>query len=278
LAKNTKKVKISDKLTLIGSSLFVLAILFPIYSAILASLTPLSEIGSNIIFPVYFHFQNYVEVVTNSPLILYLLNSFIYTLGSSAVILICAIPAAYALSRFKLKGYRYFLSAILITQMIPYVIVSLTIVYVVKGMGLLDTRIGVIFVVSAVLLAFPIWYLRSYFDTIPTELDEVAMIDGCSRVGAAIRVVLPVSLPGIFTIFILIVQLSWQMFLLPLILLSSTDKFPITVALYNYLGGPYVPWNLLMAMTIISILPPLGLFFFASRKVISGLTAGSLKY
>lgn len=260
-----------------GSMVFVGVMLVPYYSIFLASLTPFSKVGSGQVLPVFLYWQNYVEIWHRVIFARFLINSIIYGLAIGLIAVFAAIPAGYAISRFNfyLKNpYKFFL---LSTQMFPIVIIALPLFLIVLKIGLFNTYASIILVTSAITLPFPIWLMASYFDTTPIEMEEAAMIDGCSRRQTLFYVLVPVVAPGILTSFVLAFSTAWCQFLIPYIFLTSKGKLPVTAGIYSLVGEHVVEWNLVMTGCLIAIIPPLIVFFLAQKYVIGGLTAGAIK-
>lgn len=257
--------------------LFVAVFLFPFYGAILGSLTPYDKLGNQNILPHYFHYQSYIEIWTRNHLARGLMNSAIYAFGITIVVLSMAIPAAYCISRFQFTGRITYLFMILWTQMLPQVIIVLPLFMLMRTIGVLNTYLSVIVTASALSLPFPIWLLKGYFDTIPFELDDAAMIDGCTRLRALISVVGPAAAPGVFTAAILTLTIGWAQFLIPLVLVTDETKQPLPVVIFRMFSEHVVPWNLVMASTIVGAAVSAALFSLVQRYIVGGLTAGAIK-
>jgi len=262
---------------IIATVLVVAVIVFPFYPAVVGSLTPWGKMGERLVFPEYFHWQNYSKVWTRINLGRLLLNSTIYGLSTGILIVLLSIPAGYALSRFKFGFRMAFNFLLLTTQMIPIIIVIVPLFFIILRLGLFDAYLSVILVATALGLPFPVWLLTSYFDTIPVEIEEAAMVDGCSRLQAIRRVLLPSIAPGVFTGFMLAFAIAWCRFLTPNVFITSDSKWPITVGIYNVARELVVEWNLVMAASLIGLIPPVILYFLAQRYIVGGLTAGAVK-
>jgi len=262
----------------VGNILLVSFYLFPIYAAFVGSLTPFERMGERLIFSIYLHYQNYVEVWFIRPLAKWLLNSCLYAFGVTGLVILLSTPAAYAMSRFRLIGVKYFLIIpIFFTQVVPQAIVVIPLFFLFQRLGLINTYLAPILASTVILIGFPLLFLREYFNTIPISLDEAALVDGCSRIEAFLRIILPSAAPALFSAMALTFTTMWQMFLIPLVLLIDEVKFPVTVAIFGLLGGQPKPWHLIMSMSIISIIPPLVFYFFAQKFIIQGLAGPVLK-
>jgi len=205
------------------------------------------------------------------------MNSSIYAFGITITVLCVAIPAAYCISRFRFTGRKAYLFMILWTQMLPQVIIVLPLFVLIRSIGIADTYLSVIVTASALNLPFPIWLLKGYFDTISFELDEAAMIDGCTRLQALIKIIIPTARPGILTAAILTLTEGWALFLIPLVLVADDDKQPLTTVIYRMLAELQVRWDLVMAATMVGVAVSVILFSFIQKYVVGGLMTGAIK-
>lgn len=203
-------------------------------------------------------------------------NSLLIATGAVLVGLSVSIPAAYAFSRFKFKGRNFFLTGFLVINMFPIVLLIIPLFVLMRHLGLIDTFIGVIIGHSTFSIPFSIWMLVSYFNAIPQDLDEAAMIDGASRLQTIRLVVLPLITPGVVTTAIYVFITSWNEYLFAMML--SGDKVrPVTVALQLFIGEFTVQWGLLTAGGALIALPVTLLFLFIQKRLVGGLTAGAVK-
>lgn len=203
-------------------------------------------------------------------------NSLLIATGAVLVGLSVSIPAAYAFSRFKFKGRNFFLTGFLVINMFPIVLLIIPLFVLMRHLGLIDTFIGVIIGHSTFSIPFSIWMLVSYFNAIPQDLDEAAMIDGASRLQTIRLVVLPLITPGVVTTAIYVFITSWNEYLFAMML--SGDKVrPVTVALQLFIGEFTVQWGLLTAGGALIALPVTLLFLFIQERLVGGLTAGAVK-
>ncbi len=184
---------------------------------------------------------------------------------------------AYALSRFPSRSRTGLLYLMLATYMTPPVAILLPIYLILSRLGMLNTVIGLALVYTSFLTPFLTWILKGFFDSIPVELEESAMIDGATRVGALRRVTLPLSLPGVITAVLFGVILAWDEFLYALIFTSSVAAKTLPVAISEFTSRHAVDYGLMAAGGIVAALPPLILAFALQRYLIAGLTAGSVK-
>jgi ABC-type glycerol-3-phosphate transport system permease component len=163
------------------------------------------------------------------------------------------------------------------TQMIPSILLLITYFKVVSWVGLYNTLTALVLAYTSFVLPFTTWLLKGYFDSVPIELDEAALIDGCSPLSGFLRVILPVALPGITATSIYAFLLAWNEFVFAYVLTDSSEKYTISVGIAHFFGEYSVAWNELMAAGLVAAVPPIVLYLFTSRFLVSGLTAGALK-
>ncbi|MHC5653184.1 carbohydrate ABC transporter permease [Stappia sp.] len=205
-----------------------------------------------------------------------LLDSLIVASGTVVVGLSLSITAAYSFSRFEFKAKRILMLQFLLINMFPLVLLILPLFVLMRVLGLLDTHAALIIANSTIAIPFSIWMMVSYMNGIPRSLDEAAMTDGCSRLGALRRVVLPLCLPGIIATGIYIFITSWNEYLYALTL-GGRNVRTITVAVQTLIGEYEVQWGLLTAGGIVGAMPATVLFLLVQKRLISGLTQGAVK-
>jgi ABC-type glycerol-3-phosphate transport system permease component len=166
---------------------------------------------------------------------------------------------------------------ILVTQMLPGTLLVIPLYLLFKQLGLLDTHVGLILAYATFALPFSIWMLKGYFDTIPVEIEEAAIVDGCSRLQALARIVLPLSLPGLTVTAMFAFILAWNDLVLAVTLTTDPALRLDAVGLASFIGEYGTPWGQIMAASTVSSLPILLLFLFAQRYLLAGLTAGAVK-
>ncbi|HMR31565.1 MAG TPA: carbohydrate ABC transporter permease [Geminicoccaceae bacterium] len=205
-----------------------------------------------------------------------LLDSLIVATGAALLGLAVSIPAAYAFSRFRFRGRRALMTGFLTVNMFPIVLLIIPLFLVMRGLGLLDTYLGVVLGHSTFAIPFAIWMLTSYFSTVPVELDEAATIDGATRLEAIRHVILPLVMPGVVTAGIYIFITSWNEYLFAL-MLSGQNVRTVTVALQLFIGEFTIQWGLLTAGGTLIAIPVTVLFLLVQRRLVGGLTAGAVK-
>ena len=228
-------------------------------------------------FPHSITFQNYVQAFTDQPLLRYLGNSLVVALASTVFSLLIAAFAAYAIARLNLKHKQLILTTIVASSMFPLVTLLVPIFETMRALGLLNTYTAL--VLPYVVLNLPVCtlVLVSFFQSIPKDLENAAMIDGCTRMGALWRVVVPLAAPGIFTAGILAFVNAWDEFLLALSLNSGASMRTLPVGISLYQGEFSFPWPIISAALIVAIVPIAVLIALFQERVVGGLTQGGLK-
>ena len=260
-------------------SLICIIILYPYFVMFLTALKSREEIFSpnGTIFPQVWHWNNFTEIFKRAPMAQYMLNSIIIASGSTAIAMICGIPAAYALARMKFKGQTAFLGFIIVSQMFAPVVLLIGIYKVMQVLNLTNSLLGLIFINAAFNQAFTIWLLRGTFMSISAEMEQAATIDGCNRVQAMFKILLPVAAPGIVTTLIFIFINAWNEFTVALCLISTDTIKPLTVGINIFNGYNIIEWQYLFAASIFAIVPVVILFMSIEKNLTSGLTAGGVK-
>ena len=221
--------------------------------------------------------QNYVQAFTDQPLLKYLGNSFTVALLATAASLVVSSFAAYAIARLNLKHRQLILTAIIASSMFPLVTLLVPIFETMRSLNLLNTYAAL--VLPYVVLNLPVCtlVLVSFFQSIPKDLENAAMIDGCTRMGTLWHVVIPLAAPGVFTAGILAFVNAWDEFLLALSLNSSASMRTLPVGITMYQGEFSFPWPIISAALIVAIVPIAVLIAIFQERVVGGLTQGGLK-
>ena len=259
--------------------LVCVTILYPYFVMVLTALKSRSEIFSinGTIFPIDTLWSNFADIWQKAPMAKYMINSIVIAGGSTAIAMICGIPAAYALARMKFKGQTAFLGFIIVSQMFAPVVLLIGIYKVMQVMGLTNSLLGLIFINAAFNQAFTIWLLRGTFMSISAEMEQAATIDGCNRVQAMFKVLLPVAAPGIVTTLIFIFINAWNEYTVALCLISTDTIKPLTVGINIFNGYNIIEWQYLFAGSIFAIVPVVILFMSIEKHLVSGLTSGGVK-
>lgn len=204
-------------------------------------------------------------------------NSVLVAVGVTAICLVLGAMAAYAFARMRLPMGGRLIYVLLLVQMLPVVVLLVPLYLTASRIGLTDRLETVIALLSAVHLPFVIWILRGYFQGIPAELEEAALVDGANRIQALVLILLPLALPGLFAAGIYAFIQSWNAFMIPLIFTSSDTLRTATVAIAMFVGRHYTEYGLMSAAGVLASLPPAILAIFFQRYLLAGLTAGAVK-
>ncbi len=229
--------------------------------------------------PIKFTLENYRDVLTNphAMILRAMLNSVIVALIATVLNLMITVSAGYAMSRFEFKGKLIFGIYLLMVYMIPRTLMLIGMFVMLAKMGLINKLMGLVIVYAATGITLSIWWLKGYFDSIPRELEEQAMIDGCSRVGTLRRIVLPLSMPAIVAVGLFQFVDCWNEFMLALTIIQSPQLRMLPVQIVFFMGIQRVEWGPVMAFSMIVAIPAVILFSFAQRNMVSGLMAGFSK-
>jgi arabinogalactan oligomer/maltooligosaccharide transport system permease protein len=204
-------------------------------------------------------------------------NSLLVALATAAVAIAIATPAAYALARFDFVGKKAGLRTLLATQMFPTVASAVPLYLLLESLHLLDSRAGLVLVYASTAVPFAIFQLRGAFLAIPPDIEEAAMVDGCTRAQAFLRVALPAARPAIAVTALFAFMSAWNEFILAATLLSRESAFTLPVVLQRYVGEHGAAWGPFAAGAILVSVPVMILFYVAQRQLVSGLTAGGVK-
>ena len=266
-------------LRLLAAALVVFNGFFPALWILLTSLKSEAELVSKPItwWPAHGTLHNYVQAFTDQPLLKYMGNSLIVALLATLCSLVVSAGAAYAIARLNLRHRQLILTAIVASSMFPLVTLLVPIFETMRSLGLLNTYTAL--VLPYIVLNLPVCtlVLVSFFQSIPRDLENAAMIDGCTRLGALWRVVLPLAAPGVFTAGILAFVNAWDEFLLALSLNSSASMRTLPVGITLYQGEFSFPWPIISAALIVAIVPVAVLIAVFQERVVGGLTQGGLK-
>lgn len=282
LTRYKRKKKIVNIIANTVLFLFVIFAIAPIVWMVITSLMTQGEIATGKL-GIPNKFGNYFEMWKNVNFFQYFKNSFIVCGSTTVVALTIATLAGYAVSRFDFPGSNIFGATVLATQMVPGIMFLLPLyllfirVQESLGIRLINTYPGIVIVYSAFFIPFSIWILRGFFASIPTELEEAAIIDGCSRFGAFVKVILPIARVGLIATGIYIFLMAWDELLFAWVLTTNANVATIPVGIRLYVGNYQNRYDLLMAAGCVTTLPVLLIFFSLQKQFITGMTAGAVK-
>jgi len=260
--------------------LVTLIIFFPIFWMITISLRPIREVLSlpPRLVPRTFTFEGYRDVIGQARNIRAFSNSVIVCLSVTTICIALASLAGYGFSRFIFKGKQATSYFLLITQMLPSILLVLPYFLLVSALKLYDTYLALIIAYTSFSLPFSMLMLRSFFDAVPVQLDESAMIDGCTRLGALMRVVLPVSTQALIATAAFCFIGAWTELLFAVVLTKSASMLLFTTAVAYYIGEFLRNWNSMMAISILGSVPLVVMWILLQKYIVAGLTSGALKY
>ena len=262
-------------LTLVG----LVIVLFPIVWMMLASIRPVADV---LAYPPVWNWDNltlrfYEDIIRTPKYAQWLGNSYIIAIGTTALSLTIGSLAAYGFSRYNVPGGRWILLGMLAVRMMPSVSLILPYFKISTSLQLYDTKVGLVLAYSSFVLPMTTWLLKGYMDSIPIELEEAAMVDGATRLGAMRRILLPLILPGLVATGTMGFLAAWNEFLFAVVLTTSANATPLTVGIGRFFGEYGRDWNGLMALTTFASLPLMLIFIVLQRWVVQGMTAGAVK-
>jgi len=259
--------------------LVALAIVFPTYWMFVTSLRTPGEILSPKydLIPTSFSFGNFATALGKDNFPTYLMNSLIVTVGSVLCALVAGTLAAIPLSRLRFTGRKGFLVLVMVAQLAPVCTLFIPLFLLMRDAGLLNTLPSLLLIYFATTLPFTVWMLYGFVNGIPYELEEAAMIDGCSQTGAFRRVTLPLLGPGLVTTSVFSFITAWNEYLFALVFIRDKPKETLPVWLASFRTAFATDWGGVMAASVIYAIPALVFFLLVQRKLVSGVTAGAVK-
>lgn len=277
-------MKIKKQLTRIGLiwlplTIFMFFVLTPLLWALSMSLKNQSDIinGSFSILPNPAIITNYIYVWYTNKLSLYFANSSLISFSAVFFIALMSLLNGYVLSRYKFRGKNVFVVGLLMTQMVPAIINLAPLFLMVKTLKLSDTYLSVIILNIAGGIPYNTLLMKGFIGGVPKEIDEAARIDGCTRLQVIYKIIVPIVLPGLVSVIAFAFIGCWNEYLTSYTMLTTTDKFPISVGLKYLIGEFSVNYAALAAGSIISLIPPLILFAYVQKYLVSGMSAGAVK-
>jgi len=252
-------------------------ILLPIIWVFIASIRPDADIMSRSLFPNQVTLDHFREIFERSDFLIALRNSLIVGGVVAVCTIVIAVPAAYSLSRFTYRGRDVIGFVILATQMLPAVAVLVPLVVIIRSLGLANTLTALTFTHLALGLPIAVWMLKGYIDAVPRELEEAAVIDGSSQLGAMVRITLPLIRPAVIAVGTFAFVLSWGEFLLALALITSAEVKTLPLALQTLFDPYSFSWGVVMAGGVVIAAPAVLLFLLFRNQLVGGLTAGGIK-
>jgi multiple sugar transport system permease protein len=231
-----------------------------------------------VVVPTRFSLDGWISAFTQWNAGQYLANTVVIVFSATALAMFIGTSAAYGLVRFPMRGGRHIAFGILALRMFPTLAIAIPLFAVFRALGLLNSYWGLIVGYQLFLLPFVIWMMRGFFQDIPRELDEAAQVDGCTPLGALVRIVLPLALPGLAATATFAALLAWNEFLLPLLFVQSARVQPVSMLVGNFVDPSRgVQWGPLSAVASVSVLPILLFSLLLQKYLLKGLTLGAIK-
>lgn len=258
-------------------SLAAATIFIPFIWGVLSSFKTANELSliPPTLFPKQLAWENYTQVLSGSDFLRNYWNSFVITVGTTAGTLLVCSFTGYALAKFEFKGKTAIFLIFLGTMMLPAQLTMIPVFILTTNLGLINTHLGVI--LPGIAIAYGVFLMRQFMMTIPNEVLEAARIDGCGELRMMFRIVMPLSSPILATLTILTVLSSWNQFLMPLILLNSPEMATVQLAMSNYQNDFGQQLNLLMAASVLAVIPVAIVFLFCQKYIVAGISMGSVK-
>lgn len=271
--------KFANALTYLVTFAFIFFGLAPIVWLVITSLKTEAEIVSTTLtyYPHQPTFSNYVDIWNQSGLLTLMMNSFVTTIYTVVLCVIVGTLASYSFSQYRFPGKQGLLVFYLVVRMFPAVLMIIPLFLIMRFLGLLDTSIGLAIAYTSFLMPLFIWMMKGFFDAVPVELEKAARIDGCTRIGALVRVVMPLVRNGLAATAIFVAIAAWNEYMFALMLTTSSGSRTWPVGLQLMIGEFQLPWGLLAAGGVVSIVPVFLLFALVQRTMVRGLTAGAVK-
>ncbi|SAL52675.1 binding-protein-dependent transport system inner membrane protein [Caballeronia udeis] len=258
----------------------VILMVFPLIWMLLTSIKPQSEL---FVFPIkllpeHVTFEHYQRLLEDTPFLSYFWNSVVLSAATTVVVMVVATLGGYSLARFKYRGRETIAIAVLCTYLMPSVVLIIPLYLMMVKLGLENTLTSLVISYTTFALPYALWLLRSFMAGIPEDLEAAALVDGASRLGAFMDVILPQALPGIISTALFTFILAWNEYLYALVMVNTDETRPLTTGVMNMLVSSFnIEWSLLMAASVMMSVPLLFFFAFLQRYLTSGFGAGSVK-
>lgn len=230
-------------------------------------------------FPTEWHWENYLNMwsTPETPLVQNLISTIVISVFATLLVLLVALPAAYYTARTRFPGRMVFMFLVIVTQMLQPAVLTSGLFRQFSFFGISDTWLAMILINAAFNLSFAVWIMHSFFAGVPKEVDEAAQIDGAGRLTVLFKINLPLVWPGIVTAIVFTFVACWNEFAASLVILSTAGNQPLAVALTKFVGQYETSWHYVFGVSIVAIVPVVLLFMLIEKRLIGGLTAGSVK-
>jgi multiple sugar transport system permease protein len=268
-------------LRVMGLLIFIIVVAFPFYWMVVSSLKSLEEILMNPanlgLDMAKIDFRAYYEVLFEHGFLRYISNSVYVSIITVLLSVTLATIGGYAVTRLRFRGRGFMSTSILLIYMFPAIVLVIPLYVIFSRMGLRDSIHVLIFVYLAQTLPVALYMLRSYFQTLPPEMEEAGLIDGCSRLGVIWRIVIPLSAPALASVALYTFMIAWNEFLFAFMFLDTPEKFTLSRGVVQLEASVHLSKQLVMAASVMVTIPILVLFLLFERRLVGGLTAGAMK-
>ena len=274
-----RQARLTRRLVLLGGLLFFgLWTALPLYWIVVTSIKPnLLIYREPQLFPSQLTPDHYAFVLGKTPFLLYVKNSFLVTVVTTALSIAIGTLAAYAITRLRFRGRAWLARGVVVTYLVPASLLFIPMFQVIHTLGLIDNVVGLMVTYLTFTVPFATWTMIGYFKNVPFELEDAALVDGCSRVQALGLIMLPLALPALAVVALFAFTLSWNEFLYALVFIGSDSQKTLTLGLIGLVRGDTFPWGPMMAASLLGALPPVAVYIVSQKWVVSGLAAGSVK-
>ncbi len=274
----TAKDRVVNVLLQAGIFLFTIGTLYPVLWVFKIALGPNKGLTTSLgLLPDNPSLNNFAYVLFKKPFFIWLFNSVIIAGLTTLLGVFLAATAGYAFSRFRFPGRTAGLLSFLVTQMFPGTMMMIPLYLIVDMLGLLDSMFALVLVYSTTAIPFCVWMLKGYFDTIPRDLEEAALIDGASKTKIFYKIILPLARPALAVTALFSFMTAWNEFILAATFMNSENSYTLPVGLQNFVGEFAQDWGYFAAGAILVSIPIVVLFFMLQKHLVSGLTAGGVK-
>lgn len=262
----------------LGLAIFAIWTLFPFLWIISTSLKPNRDIYRDVtILPRTVTFEHYVDIIQHTDVLIYFRNSLLVATGTTVIAMIIAVLAAYAMTRLSFFGRAFMARATIVTYLVPPALLFIPLFQIAIQFHLNDRAAGLIIIYLIFTVPFSTWLTISYFNTVPSDLEDAAMVDGANRLQTLISVFIPLALPALAVVALFTFTQAWNEFLFALLLIGRDSQKTVPVGLSDFVKGDVFQWGPLMAGSLLAALPPVLIYIAAQKWVVSGLAGGAIK-
>lgn len=272
------RIRVRTLIMVVGLGIFSIWTLMPFFWIIVTSVKTNRDLYQEAsLFPKHLTGQHYGEVLHQTQFLTYLKNSLFVSICTTVIAMVIGVLSAYAMTRLTFRGRTIMARSIIVTYLVPGSLLFIPILQVALQLHITNKAWGLIVVYLIFTVPFCTWLAISYFNTIPVELEDAALIDGATRLQSLVRVIIPLALPALAVIALFAFTNSWNEFFFALLLVTKDSQKTIPVGLGGLINGDVFQWGALMAMSLMSSLPPILIYIVAQKWVVSGLSGGAVK-